>query len=167
MLMAVTILSALYDRQRTGKGRRLQEHWTRLSKLIGREDLLGDERYATMDARIQNQVEVNEIVSEWTRQHTKQEAMQLVSGVGVPAGAVFDTAEIQNDPNFEERGILQTIHHPMHGDFKMPAWPLRVDGAPPRLVTSPMLGEHNEQVLREWLGISVAEVEALPQEGVL
>jgi hypothetical protein len=38
--------------------------------------------------------------------------VQLVSGVGVPADAVFDTSDIQHDSNFEERGILQTIHHP-------------------------------------------------------
>ena len=47
--------------------------------------------------------------------------MQDVSDVGVPARAVLDTGEIQHDPNFEERGILQTIHHPKHGDFKMPS----------------------------------------------
>jgi crotonobetainyl-CoA:carnitine CoA-transferase CaiB-like acyl-CoA transferase len=62
--------------------------------------------------RLQNQVELDETVSQWTRQHTKQEAMQLVSGVGVPAGTALDTAEIQNDPNFEASGILQTIHRP-------------------------------------------------------
>jgi formyl-CoA transferase len=230
MLMAVTILGALYNRQLTGKGRRLQvamqdamvhymrtclamqartgqvaprrggksvggnnspsglypckpgglndyvyittsranpEHWTRLLGLIGREDLVGDERYATMDARIARPEEVDEIVSEWTRQHTKHEAWRLVSGVGVPAGAVLDTGEIQNDPNFEERGILQTIRHPTHGVFKMPSWPVRVDGAPPRLETSPMLGEHNSEVLGEWLGIGAGEVEGLRRDGVI
>jgi CoA:oxalate CoA-transferase len=62
---------------------------------------------------------------------------------------------------------LQTIHHPVHGDFKMPSWPVRVDGAPPRLVTSPMLGEHNQQVLGEWLGIDAGEVEALRRDGII
>jgi len=90
-------------------------------KLIGRENPIGDECYATMDARIERSAEINEIVIQWTRQHTKQETMQFVSDVGVPARAVLDTGEIQHDPNFEERGILQTIHHPKHGDFKMPS----------------------------------------------
>jgi CoA-transferase family III len=93
--------------------------------------------------------------------------MPLVSGVGVPAGAVFDTMELQNDPNMEERGIMQTMHHPQHGDFKMPAWPVRVDGAPPRVLPAPMLGEHNAAVLSEWLGIESGEIEALHQEGIL
>jgi crotonobetainyl-CoA:carnitine CoA-transferase CaiB-like acyl-CoA transferase len=230
MLMAITLLGALYNRQITGQGRRLQvamqdamvhymrtcfstqarlgkaaprrggksvggnnapsglypckpggpndyvylttsranpEHWRRLIKLIGREDLIGDPRYDTGQARLEHETEVDQIVSEWTRQHTKEEAMRLVSGVGVPAGAVFDTMELQNDPNMEERGIMQTMHHPQHGDFKMPAWPVRVDGAPPRLLPAPMLGEHNAAVLSEWLGIESGETEALHQEGIL
>jgi formyl-CoA transferase len=93
--------------------------------------------------------------------------MRLVSGVGVAAGAVFDTMGLHNDPNMEERGIMQTMHHPQHGDFKMPSWPVRVDGAPPRLLTAQMFGQHNAAVLGEWLGIGSGEVEALHQEGIL
>jgi len=62
---------------------------------------------------------------------------------------------------------MQIMHHPQHGDFKMPAWPVRIDGAPPRLLPAPMLGQHNAEVLGEWLGVGSAEVEALRQEGVL
>ena len=92
--------------------------------------------------------------------------MELVSGVGVPAGAVFDTMELQNDPSFEARGIMQVMDHP-NGKFKMPAWPVRVDGKPPRLKPSPRLGEHSTEVLNEWLGIGAGEVAALKSEGVL
>lgn len=134
---------------------------TALCASTTREELIDDERYATMDARVERSGEVEAMVAQWTRQHTKQEAVQFVSGVGVPAGAVFDTGEIQNDPNFEARGILQTIHHPKHGDFETPSWPVRVDGAPPRLLTSPMLGEHNHQVLGDRLGIGAVEFEVL------
>src|ERR671922_44389 len=169
MLMAITILGALLERQRTGRGRRLQvamqdamihymrtcfavhartgkptprrgpksvmganapsglyqckpygsndwvyiitsranpEHWARLMKLIGREELIEDPRYATGAARLEREAEVDAIITEWTRQHTKDEAMTLISGVGVPAGAVFDTLELQNEPSFEKRGIM-------------------------------------------------------------
>src|SRR5882724_4244071 len=160
MLMAVTILGALLERQRTGQGRRLQvamqdamlhymrtcfatqartgkparrrggksvagtnspsglyqckplgsndwiyittsrgnpEHWGRLMRLIGREELIDDPRFGTGAARVEREAEVDAIINEWTRQHTKEEAMTLISGVGVPAGAVFDTMELQND----------------------------------------------------------------------
>jgi formyl-CoA transferase len=230
MTMAITIASALYKRQKTGQGRRLQvamqdaimhymrinfatqgltgkpaqrggskvvgvnnapmglypckpggpndyvyimtsranpEHWDRLLKLMGREDLLGDPRYATPAHRVEREAEVDAIISAWTRQHTKHEAMTAVGNVGVPAGAVLDTMELQNDATFEQRGIMQTIHHPTHGDFKMPAWPVRIDGKPPTLVTSPVLGQHTGAVLQSWLGMNAGEVEALRGDGVV
>jgi crotonobetainyl-CoA:carnitine CoA-transferase CaiB-like acyl-CoA transferase len=229
MLMAITILGALHERQRTGQGRRLQvamqdamlhymrtcfavtartgkaaprragksvvgsnapsglyqckpyggndwiyittsrgnpEHWARLMKLIGREDLIDDPAFATGEARVRREAEVDAIITEWTRQHTKEEAMTLISGVGVPAGAVFDTMELQNDPSFEKRGIMQVMDHP-NGGFKMPAWPVRVDGAAPRVTASPLLGQHNTEVLSAWLGLGADEVAALKKDGVL
>jgi formyl-CoA transferase len=229
MLMAITILGALHERQRTGKGRRLQvamqdamihymrtcftatartgkaaprrgqktvmgtnapsglyqckpggsndwvyittsrgnpEHWGRLMKLIGREELIDDPRYATGDARVKNEAEIDAIITEWTLKHTKEEAMELISGVGVPAGAVFDTLELQNDPSFEERGIMQEMDHP-NGKYKMPAWPVRVDGKPPRIKPSPLLGQHTAEVLKDWLGLGAGEVAALKSAGVL
>jgi crotonobetainyl-CoA:carnitine CoA-transferase CaiB-like acyl-CoA transferase len=49
----------------------------------------------------------------------------------------------------------------------MPAWPVRFDGAPPRVKPSPLLGQHNAEVLGQWLGIGAAEVEALKTEGII
>ena len=92
--------------------------------------------------------------------------MDAVSGVGVPAGAVFDTMELQNEPTFEKRGIMQVMEHP-NGPFKMPAWPVRVDGKPPRVKPSPVLGQHTAEVLTTWLGIEAGEVAKLKAEGVM
>ena len=106
------------------------------------------------------------ILTEWTRRHTKEEAMDLVSGVGVPAGAVFDTMELQNDASLETRGIMQVMDHP-YGTLKMPTWPVRVDGKPARLRPSPLLGEHGAQVLGDWLGLDAGELAALKRDGVV
>ena len=218
MLMAFSIVSALFDRARTGKGRRLQvamqdsvmhysrggfitqartgkaaprrppannppggiypckpggpndyvylltsranpEHWPRLLKLIGREDLIGDARYDTPDARLKCEAEVDEIVTGWTRQRTKHEAMAQLSAVGVPAGAVLDTQELIDEPSFYERGILQTM---THGERKMtmPTWPVRFDGVPTEVKSAPLLGEHTAEVLADWLGLDAAAVAA-------
>ncbi len=143
------------------------EHWTRLLTLIGREDLIGDARYATPADRVAREPEVDAIIADWTRHLTKYEAMEKVGGVGVPAGAVLDTMELQNDESFVTRGIMQTMQHPQHGAFKMPTWPVRVDGKPPRIAPSPSLGQHNADVLGSWLGLSTDAVAALQGEGVL
>ena len=143
------------------------DHWDRLLKLIGREDLIGDARYATPMDRLEREREVDAIIAEWTRQHTKHEAMQMIGAAGIPAGAVLDTMELQNDPSFEQRGIMQVMRHPVHGDFKMPAWPVRVDGRPSRIAPSPVLGEHTGDVLERWLGLSEADVAALRRDAAL
>ena len=51
-----------------------------------------------------------------------------------------------------------------NGRFEMPSWPVRVDCSPPRLLTLPTLGGHNQQILSEWLAIGAAEVEALRRD---
>src|SRR5215468_3560398 len=133
------------------------EHWTRLLKVIGREDLVGDKRYDTNQARSGRAAEVDEIIAGWTRQHTKEEAMGIIGEAGVPAGAVFDTLELMNDASLSARGIMQDVEHPTTGRYKMPAWPVRFDGAPPKVKPSPLLGQHNAEVLGQWLAIGNAE----------
>jgi formyl-CoA transferase len=142
------------------------EHWSRLMKLIGREELIEDPRFATGDVRVKNEKELDAIIGEWTRLHDKREAMEKLIAVGVPSGAVFDTMELQNEPTFEERGIMQVVHH-RQGDYKMATWPVRIDGKTVRLKPSPALGGDSAEVLHNWLGIGAAEVEALHQEGII
>jgi formyl-CoA transferase len=142
------------------------EHWSRLMKLIGREELIDDPRFATGADRVAHEKEIDAIIGEWTRRHDKREAMEKLIAVGVPSGAVFDTMELQNEPSFEERGLMQVMKHP-NGDFKMASWPVRVDGKPPTLKPSPLLGQHSAEVLQDWLGIDASALAALKGEGVL
>jgi formyl-CoA transferase len=106
------------------------------------------------------------MVAAFTRRHDKHEAMRLIGAAGVPAGAVLDTMELINEPSFEQRGILQVMDHPS-GPFKMPSWPVRFDGTPPKLEPAPLLGQHSAAVFGEWLGMSRGDVEALRKEGVI
>ena len=93
--------------------------------------------------------------------------MKIIGEAGVPAGAVFDTLELMNDPSLAERGIMQTIQHPTTGAVKMPAWPVRFDGAPPPVKPAPLLGEHTTEVCARWLGLSAADVATLHEEGIV
>ena len=128
-------------------------HWRRLLEVIGRKDLIGDPRFDSAVARLEHEREVDEMISAWTRQHDKREAMRILGDAGVPAGAVFDTMELTDDPDFERRGIMQTMQHPVAGAFKMPGWPVRCDGGTPKVEPAPLLGQHTNEVLGEWLGL--------------
>jgi crotonobetainyl-CoA:carnitine CoA-transferase CaiB-like acyl-CoA transferase len=143
------------------------DHWDRLLTLIGREDLIGDERYLTPADRVAREPEVDEIIAAWTRGRSKYDAMKVVGESGIPAGAVLDTDELNSDVTFEERGVMQTMVHPVHRPFKMPAWPVRVDGKATRLTASPMLGEHTEEVISDWLGLNDAAIATLKTDGTV
>ncbi len=143
-----------------------EEHWRRLLTVIGHEDLIQDPRFATREARAKHEAEIDAMVSEWTRRHDKHEAMRLVGAAGVPAGAVFDTGDLLAEPSFAERGIIQTMQHPA-GELRMPAFPVRFDGAPAPIRPSPLLGEHTSEVFADWLGMSAGDLEGLRKDGVV
>ncbi|HEY2132804.1 MAG TPA: CoA transferase [Acetobacteraceae bacterium] len=143
------------------------EHWRRLLGVIGREDVAGDPRFETPAARAERAAEVNEMVASWTRRHTKHEAMEIIGAAGIPAGAVLDTAELVNDPTFEQRGIMQTIAHPAAWPFKMVAWPVRFSGNTPPVKPAPLLGANNDDVLSHLLGLDAGRVGSLRAEKII
>jgi formyl-CoA transferase len=143
------------------------EHWRRLLAVIGREDLIGDVRFDSPAARSERAAEVNEMIASWTRQRTKHEAMEIIGAAGIPAGAVLDTMDLQNDPPFEQRGIMQTIDHPVVGPFKMVAWPVRFSGSPPPVKPAPLLGANNDDVLTGWLGLGSDQVGGLRADNII
>jgi crotonobetainyl-CoA:carnitine CoA-transferase CaiB-like acyl-CoA transferase len=128
--------------------------------------LIEDPRFATGNDRVAHQKELDAIIGEWTRQHDKREAMEKLIAVGVPAGAVFDTMELQNEPSFEERGLMQVVHQ-RQGDYKMATWPVRIDGKTVKLKPSPALGGDSAEVLSHWLGLGASDIDGLRSEGVL
>jgi len=142
------------------------QHWPRLLEAIGRKDLIDDPRFATREMRVQHEAEIEQIITEFTMKHDKYECMRII-GAAVPAGAVRDTYELLNDPNFEERGIIQTIQHPTNGPFKMAGWAVRFNGKPPVVKPAPLLGQHTAEVLHDWLGMSEEQVTALRSEKVI
>jgi formyl-CoA transferase len=142
------------------------EHYSRLMKLIGREDLIEDPRFANGDVRVKNSDELDRIIGQWTKQHDKRDAMEKLIAIGVPAGAVFDTLELQNEPYFEESGFMQHVQH-HNGEDKMASWPVRIDGKRIRLKGAPALGGDTADVLQSWLGIDDGEFANLKTGGVL
>jgi formyl-CoA transferase len=143
------------------------ETWVRLMKVIGREELIDDPRFATPDARVEHRAEVDEIVAAWTRQHDKREVMELLGTSGVPTGAVLDAADLSTDPSLRERGMFVELEHPVRGPFVMPGWPVKMSASHVPVEVAPLLGEHNEEVLGELLGYSAEQVAALREAKVL
>jgi formyl-CoA transferase len=135
--------------------------------VIGRPDLIGDERYCTPEARWVHRDEVDALVGGWVRQRPKREVMQLLGDAGVPAGAVLDTEELMNDPHLRKRGMFVTVDHPVRGPFTMPGFPIRLSDSHVPVTASPLLGQHNEDVYGEWLGYGTKQLADLHEQQVV
>jgi formyl-CoA transferase len=142
------------------------QHWPRLLEAIGRKDLIGDERFTTAEARVKNKEELDRIITDFTSKRDKYECMRVI-GAAVPSGAVRDTLELLNDPNFVERGIIQPVEHPHRANFKMAGWPVRFDGQTIAVKPAPLLGAHSAEVLKDWLGLNESQVAALHAEKII
>jgi formyl-CoA transferase len=142
-------------------------HWRSLLEVIGRADLIGDPRFDSVMARVDQETEVDAMITAWTQQRDKHEAMHILGAAGVPAGAVLDTQELHEEESFDRRGIMQVMQHPARGAFKMPTWPVRHDGATPTIRPAPQLGQHTDEVLGDWLGLKAGEIAVLRAEGAV
>ncbi len=144
-----------------------EEHWRRLVRAIGREDLLDDPRMADGPTRFKNQAAVDAAITDWTSKRTKQEVTQIIAGAGVPCGAVLNTLELLHDPDLHARGMMQKIDHPLRGPVTVSGWPLRMSDTKVALENAPALGADSEAIYGEWLGCSAAEVKDMRQRKVI
>ncbi len=145
-----------------------EAQWQNLLRAMGREDLKDDPRFIKNDARIAHYAETEKVVTDWTTAHTRAEIFAATSKAKVPCAPVRDIEEVMNDPHMHERGMLETVDHYDYGPVVLPNSPLRFHGAekvPTRV--NPKVGEHNEAVYGEWLGLSSAELTRLKETGVI
>jgi formyl-CoA transferase len=142
-------------------------HWEALLKVIAREDILGDPRFETPRSRAQNHAAVDEVITAWTRQHDKFAVMKAMGDAGVPASAIYDTAELSNDPHLRERGTFVEIDHPVRGKFVIPGFMIKMSDSSVAVTAAPLLGADNEAVYAEFAGVDADQLETLRQEGAI
>ena len=138
--------------------RATEEHWRRLARIIGQEDMINDPTLQTPGDRYEARDRVNGAITEWTMQHTKEEVMAAIAGAGVPCGAVFNTLELMHDPDLHARGVMTKIDHPQRGKVNVAGWPLRMSDSHVPVESSPLLGADNDNVYGGWLGYSPEEI---------
>jgi formyl-CoA transferase len=143
-----------------------QQMWPPLLRAIGREDLIGDPRYDTADARFKRREEVNALIEAWTSQRSKHEVMKILAAAGVPCGACQDTGELLNDPHLRARDMIVEVEHPLRGPYITAGNPVKLSASPTQIATAPLLGQHNVEILTE-LGYGEAEVTALQEAGII
>lgn len=143
-------------------------HWRALAGLIGRPELAEDPDYATRRARVVRMDEVDALVEAFTSRYERDPLCEMLRENRVPCAPVRDLPEVVADPHLHERGMLQELDHPELGMLTVPHSPLRYGSHEQMpLEPSPWLGQHNEAVFCDWLGLSREELDELIEEEVV
>lgn len=143
-------------------------HWRALASAMGRSELLEDDRFKTMEIRAQNMDSTDAVVQEWTLEHSTQEIFATCQEIGVPSSPVQTLADVLNDPHLKQRGMLREVTGPDSPPMMFFGTPIKFeDTCPPNLAMARKLGEDNESVYGELLGLSEEKVEKCRQTGVL
>ena len=136
--------------------------WQALCAALEKPELASDPRFANPVERHGNQDELDAIISGWTSAHSKYEVMKTLQEVGVPAGPVLDGRDLLRDPHFRDRGYFEAAEHPPETElgqqeYVSRGW--RMSGNDVHIrKPAPMLGEDNQYVLSQVLGLSEREI---------
>jgi len=139
-----------------------------LCRLMGRPELAEDPRFADVVSRRRSQDELDLIIAEWTRQHDHLDLMYRLQAAGVPAGAVLDGRELLADPHLKARQFFRELDQPGVGRYPVSFGGLKLHRTPAQILRpAPRLGEHNEYILENLLGLTREEILTLEGEGVI
>lgn len=140
----------------------------RLCEVMGKQELCAEDKWGPKANRLRDRDQVNAVVGGWTGQFERDEVIKLCSQGSVPCGPVTSIADIFEEEQFHARDTLTTVKDPRIGE-------VRTQGVVPKLSETPgeirhlgaEMGQHTDEVMREWLGIEGDELDDLKANGVI
>lgn len=145
-----------------------EEEWVSLCRVMERPALINDNRFADMAKRRENLIELDRIISEWTKDQDYYDIMEKLQKVGVAATPSLSGEGLFKDPHIKERGVFYQVDHPeLEKDWVLaPPWKFSESPASIRR-HAPAIGEHNDHVFQTLLGMSKDEIEDLKEKQVI
>lgn len=145
-----------------------QPMFKRWCRLVGREDLFTDPRFADDDLRWEHGDELNDIMARWCSDKTKAEIQTLLERAKLPAAPLHSTQEVLDDPHVQAMGYLQRIPFPGAArDVPIIETPFRLSATPGTIRRrAPLLGEHTDEVLAE-IGYGSDEIVGLRDRSIV
>lgn len=138
-------------------------------KILNRPDALEDPRMKDVVARSNNYPAIKELVESWSKTVTAEEAIEQILAVGVPAGPINDLEAVRNDPHIAgAREMFPVIDQPSIGKFEVTAMPIKFDHTKTSIrMPAPALGQHNEEIYMDLLGLSEEEMQKCKEAGAI
>ncbi|MGH7852556.1 MAG: CoA transferase, partial [Candidatus Binatia bacterium] len=145
-----------------------QDEWIRFCELAGHREWLSDHRFSEPPARLRYRQELDYWIGKWTAQFTPYQVMMMLQRAGVAAAVVQTAEDLYRDPHLRERGFAREVSHPQVGWITRTGPSVRIGNpAPSRQSFAHVVGEDNESVLGELLGMSREEIRDLTERQVL
>jgi CoA:oxalate CoA-transferase len=142
--------------------------WQKVLQAIGREDLSGEQRYATRENRTKNMDEVDALVEGWCKERTVEEVIAALKKFQVPCSPVPTFDQVASDPHLLSRDMIVEVDQPVSGKVKLIGSVYKMSKTPgDRRKINPAVGEHNEEIYGGLLGIDAQEMQKLKEESVI
>ncbi|MCI4439726.1 CaiB/BaiF CoA-transferase family protein [Tibeticola sp.] len=142
--------------------------FARFCAVAGRPDLAEDPRFAHNPERVRHRDTLIPLLESLLRQRSKADWLAALEAAKVPCGPINNLAEVFADPQVRARGMVETWAHPYNPELQLVASPLKLSATPVRHDRPPpLLGQHTDEVLREWLGWDAARIDDLRSKGVI
>lgn len=140
----------------------------RLAEAMGQPELSANPRYATHSARGAHQKELDDLIGEWTKTLPCQKVIDLMNEYGVPVGKIYRAPDMLEDDHFKARNAIVKIADPLFGDLHMQNVAPKLSLTPGNIrATGPGLGQHNEYVLKDLLGMAADKIADLNKRGIV
>ena len=141
--------------------------WEPIAKLIGRPELAADPEWATPESRLNKLDKMFQLIEDWTAGHSKWEVLAKLNAHNIPCGPILSTKEIIEDTSLADNEIVVKVPHPQRGEFTTVGMPIKLSDSPAEVKTSPLLGEHNQEIYGTELGVTEKELAELKSNGVI
>ncbi|MFB7107703.1 formyl-CoA transferase [Streptomyces sp. NPDC056291] len=141
--------------------------WKPITELINRPELAEDPDWASPEARLPKLDKMFQLIEEWSSTLPKWEVLEALNSHGIPCGPILSTKEIIEDRSLAANEMIVPVEHPERGTFKTVGSPLKLSDSPVTITSSPLLGEHNEEVYAGELGLDDEELKLLKTNGVI
>ena len=130
------------------------DEWRAMCEVAGHPEWIENPKFADLKSRKKNEAELDSLISEWTKRESPYGIMHTLQGAGVSAAPVMSVFDLVASPHLLERGYFVDIDHPEVGPRMTPGIPVKFSGMPNlNYYAAPTLGQHNEFVLKEIVGL--------------
>jgi crotonobetainyl-CoA:carnitine CoA-transferase CaiB-like acyl-CoA transferase len=142
--------------------------WRRFCQAIGQPSWAEEARFSDKLSRYRHHDELDRLIEAWTLKYDHYQVMHILQKANVPAGPVLDARELVEEPHLNARGVFETVTHPEAGTHPYIGMFARFSKTPLRIrMPAPRVGEHNQYIFGDLLGLSQAEMAELEEQGII